>query len=265
VTRHELVKVARESDIFGGTYNRFIFLLSDRARLLPHGGNLDDLGMVPARIADVIDFARGVGRVRRSSQADRLWETVYHELTTPVGSDLMAAVLSRGEAQTLRLSLLMALVAGRTTIEVDDLAAALDLWRYAVASARVIFGQVHDPLFEKIVAAVAAAPGITRTGLHKRLGWKLGSADLVAALARVQAAGAIHHSIAETRGRPAERWMPGPAPREEKQEKGDKPPEKQAVDPFPTFSSFSSQPSTEPAAPPEVWDPEQLSPGRYTL
>ncbi|MFM8414229.1 MAG: hypothetical protein ACKOCX_05840, partial [Planctomycetota bacterium] len=24
-TRHELVKVARESDIFGGTYNRFLF------------------------------------------------------------------------------------------------------------------------------------------------------------------------------------------------------------------------------------------------
>jgi hypothetical protein len=261
VTRQELVKVARESDIFGGTYNRFIFLLSDRARLLPHGGNLDDLGMVPARIADVIDFARGVGRVRRSSQADRLWETVYHELTTPVGSDLMAAVLSRGEAQTLRLSLLMALAAKRTTIEIDDLTAALDLWRYSVASARVVFGQVHDPLFERIVAAVQAAPGITRTGLHKRLGWKLGSTELVTALARVQAAGAIHHDRIETRGRPAERWLPGPAPREEKQEKGNKPP----ADPFPTFSSLSSRPSTEPAAPPPVWDPDNLSPGRYTL
>jgi hypothetical protein len=264
VTRQELVKVARESDIFGGTMNRFLFLLSERARLLPHGGDLDDLGTVPARIADVVTFARGVGRVRRSPAADRLWETVYHELTTPVGTDLLAAVLSRGEAQTLRLSLLMALAAKRATIEADDLAAALDLWRYAAASARVVFGQVHDPLFERIVAAVQERPGLTRSQLHQRLGWKLGSAELVAALSRVQAAGAIHHQRVETGGRPAERWMPGPDPaggKEEKQEKGEKPPSATAGDPFPPFSSFPS----EPPAPPPAWDPDNLTPGSYTL
>jgi hypothetical protein len=286
VTRQELVKVARESDIFGGTYNRFVFLLSDRARLLPHGGDLDDLGTVPARIADVIAFARGIGRVKRSPAANRLWESVYHELTTPVGSDLLAAVLSRGEAQTLRLSLLMALVAKRETIEADDLAAALDLWRYAVASARVVFGQVHDPLFEKIVAAVNERPGITRTGLHQRLGWKLGSPELVAALARVQAAGMIHHRRIETRGRPSEQWHPGmatPGGKEEKQEKGNKPPPPAAPDPFPTFSSFPSEapeaaaetlspfssfPSDAPAgpaAPPPAWNPDNLAPGSYSL
>lgn len=268
VTRQELVKVARESDIFGGTFNRFVFVLSDRARLLPHGGDLDDLGTVPARIADVIAFARGVGRVRRSPAADRLWEQTYAELTTPVGSDLLAAVLSRGEAQTLRLSLLMALVCKRATIEADDLAAALDLWRYAAASARVIFGQVHDPLFEKIVAAVQERPGITRTGLHQRLGWKLGSAELVAALSRVQAAGAVHHERIETRGRPAERWLPGPAPREgkeEKQEKGGKAPSPAAADPFPTFSSFPSDSPAEPPGPPPAWNPDNLAPGSYSL
>jgi hypothetical protein len=268
VTRQELVKVARESDIFGGTFNRFIFLLSERARLLPHGGNLDDLGTVPARIADVINFARGVARVRRSPAADRLWEQVYAELTTPVGSDLLAAVLSRGEAQTLRLSLLMALLCKRATIEVEDLAAALDLWRYAAASARVIFGQVHDPLFEKIVAAVNERPGITRTGLHQRLGWKLGSTELVAALSRVQAAGAVHHERIETGGRPAERWLPGPTPREgkeEKQEKGEKPPSAAAADPYPPFSSFPSGSPAEPPAPLPAWDPDNLAPGSYTL
>jgi hypothetical protein len=260
VTRHELVKVARESEIFGGTVNRFVFLLSDRARLLPHGGDLDDLGTVPARIGDVIAFARTVGRVRRSAAADRLWESVYHELTTPMGSDLLAAVLSRGEAQTLRLSLLMALACRRATIEVDDLAAAIDLWRYAVASARVIFGQVHDPLFEKIVAAVQQSPGITRSQLHRRLGWKLGSAELVAALSRVQAAGVMHHRREQTGGRPSEKWFPGPASpggKEEKQEKGEKPPSA----PFSPFSSFPS----EPPAPPPGWNPDNLAPGSYAL
>ena len=258
VTRQELVKVARESDIFGGTYNRFIFILSDRARLLPHGGDLDDLGLVPARIADMIAEAREIGRVRRSAAADRLWEEHYHELTTPVGSDILAAVLSRGEAQTLRLSLLMALVAGRSTIEAEDLAAALDFWRYSVASARVIFGQVHDPLFEKIVAAVQASPGITRSQLHQRLGWSLGSAELVAALARVQSAGAIHHKREKTRGRPAECWFPGTAEARGKEEKGEKGSD---------FSSFPQPSPSEPtpAAPPPAWDPDNLKPGRYSI
>jgi hypothetical protein len=259
VTRQELVKVARESDIYGGTYNRFIFLLSDRARLLPHGGNLDDLGMVPARIADVIDFARGVGRVRRSSQADRLWETVYHELTTPVGSDLMAAVLSRGEAQTLRLSLLMALAAKRTTIEIDDLTAALDLWRYSVASARVVFGQVHDPLFEKIVAAVQAAPGITRTKLYRQIGRNCGAPALMDALGRARTAGVVHCERVQTSGRPSERWFPA------------------AIEPMAGMIKKVTNPESgsgaycasysppEPAAPPPAWDPDNLSPGRYTL
>jgi hypothetical protein len=263
VTRHELVKVARESEIFGGTFNRFIFLLSDRARLLPHGGDLDDLGTVPARIADVIAFARGIGRVRRSPEADRLWESAYHELTTPMGSELLTAVLSRGEAQTLRLSLLMALACRRSQIEADDLAAALDLWRYAAASARVIFGQVHDPLFEKIVSAVQQSPGITRSQLHRRLGWKLGSGELVAALSRVQAAGMMHHRREKTGGRPSEKWFPGPATRggkEEKQEKGEKPPSA----PFSPLSPFSSFPS-EPPAPPPAWDPDNLTPGSYSL
>jgi hypothetical protein len=139
------------------------------------------------------------------------------------------------------------------------------LWRYAVASARVVFGQVHDPLFERIVAVVHERPGLTRTALHKHLGWKLGSAELVAALSRVQSAGAIHRERIETGGRPAERWMPGPAPREEKQEKGEKPAAEVAADPFPPFSSFPTAPLAEPAAPPPAWNPDHLAPGSYTL
>jgi hypothetical protein len=271
VTRQELVKVARESDIFGGTMNRFLFLLSERARLLPHGGDLDDLGTVPARIGDVIAFARGVGRVRRSPAANRLWESVYHELTTPVGTDLLAAVLSRGEAQTLRLSLLMALVAKRATIEADDLAAALDLWRYAAASARVVFGQVHDPLFERIVAAVQEHPGMTRTQLYRRIGRTVGADALVAALARVRSAGACSCVKEQTGGRPAERWYPraaeeGPGFMVKKVNKSSAD-DAAASDPplLDPSCAFCPPPPAEPPAPPPAWNPDNLAPGSYSL
>jgi hypothetical protein len=259
-TRYELLKVVREADVFGGSMNRFLWILSERARLLPFGGDLDDLGTVPQRIADVVSFAKTVGRMPRSPEADRLWESVYGDLTTTSGSELLTAVLSRAEAQVLRLSMIFGLAAGRSTIEVDDLAAALDLWRYSEASARSIFAGVHDTLFNRIVDMIRQEPGITRTQLHKRLGWKLGSAQLVEALGRVQAAGMAVVEQEQTKGRPVERWRP--STQRGKEEKQEKPPRGASADPLSPFSSF---PSEAPAAPAVAWDPDNLRPGRFTL
>lgn len=269
-TRNELVRVVREGDVFGGSMNRFLWCLSDRARLLPHGGNLDDLGTVPQRMADVVDFARGVERMRRTAEADRLWEDVYCELVTARGSDVLAAVLSRGEAQTLRLSMLFALAAKRAEITAEDLAAAVDLWRYCRASAEAIFGQVHDKLFHRVVDAIREMPGITRSQLHARLGWKLGSAQLVETLARVRAAGLATAEQEKTSGRPTERWRP--SYQEGLQEKQ----EKVSADPFPTFSCHPStspamqeqaggEQATRPVTPAPAWNPDNLRPGTYTL
>ena len=269
-TRQELVKVARESDIFGGTYNRFLFVLSERARLLPHGGDLDDLGTVPARIADVVTFARTVGRMRRTPEADRLWERVYGELTSATGSDLLAAVLSRGEAQTLRLSMLMALAAGRAEITADDLAAALDLWRYSAASARVIFAGVHDALFNKIIETIRSEPGITRTALYRRIGRSTGSTALVEALARVRASGLATSEKVPTRGRYVEKWTaagPQADPETEDHEgkmvkkvtKGD------SADQPTTLLDTSCTKNQVPAAPAVAWEPDRLAPGKYSI
>lgn len=257
-TRFELTRVAKETDVHGGTFNRFLFCLSDRVRLLPHGGDLDDLGTVPARIADAVGFARTVERMRRTPEADRLWEEHYAELTSVRGSEIVAAVLSRGEAQVLRLAMLFALAASRDEVTADDLAAAIDLWRYSRASAEVIFAGVHDHLFHKVLDAIVACPGITRSSLHERLGWKLGSAQLVETLGRIRTAGLARPEKAQTGGRPVEKWHPTPWKEKEKQEK---PPAVSAADLFPPFPS----PSAAPTGPAPAWDPANLRPGSYTL
>lgn len=254
-TRNELVRVARESDIFGGSYNRFVWVLSDRARLLPHGGNLDDLGTVPQRISDVVQFARSVGRMRRTPEADRLWEDVYAELTTARGSDLTVAVLSRGEAQALRLSMLFALAAQRDEITADDLAAAVDLWRYCRASAEAIFGGIHDALFHKVLDVIVASPGITRSRLHRRVGWRLPSAELVNVLGRIRASGQARIEMAETSGKAAETWWPvAIAP---------------GAGAIGALGSDSSAPNrtqrTTTPEPPVAWDPDRLGPGVFTI
>lgn len=265
-TRFELLDVAKRADIFGGTFNRFLTVLSDRVRLLPTGGDLADLGTVPARIADAVSFARTVGLMKRTPEAERLWASVYGGLTNPVGSETMQAVLSRGEAQVLRLSALMALAASRAEITADDLAAALDLWAYCRASAETIFAGVHDALFHKIESAIRREPGITRSRLHERLGWKLGAAQFVEALGRVRTAGLATPTTEQTKGRPVEKWWPA-HPRQEK-EKQEKPPEaldREAGDPFSPFSFSSTTPPKAGSSPPPAWDPGNLRPGTYTL
>ena len=260
-TRNELVRVARESDIFGGSFNRFLWALSDRARLLPHGGDLDDLGTVPQRIADVVAHARTVGRMWRTPEADRLWESVYAELTTARGSDLIAAILSRGEAQTLRLSMLFALAAQRDEITADDLAAAIDLWRYCRASAESIFGGVHDPLFHKVLEAITASPGITRSKLHKRIGWRLPSSELVAVLGRLRASGQARMEVEQTPGKAAERWWPSPPPAGAGGERGAW--GARLADPDPYHPNRPQRPAA-PAVP-VAWDPGNLKAGTYTV
>ncbi len=265
-TRFELMQTVKAGDVHGGTLNRFLLVLSDRARLLPHGGDLDDLGTVPARIADAVEFARSVGRMRRTPEADRLWESAYPELTAPRGSEHVAAVLSRAEAQVLRLSLLMALAARRAEITADDLAAALDLWAYCQTSAETTFAGVHDKLFHKILDGIRAEPGISRSRLHERLGWKLGATEFVQALGRVRAAGLATPTREETKGRPVERWHPTYLQQEkEKQEKPPQGIEGGAGNPFPPFSFSSPTPVKDESGPPSVWTPDNLRPGTYTL
>lgn len=266
VTRGELLRVLKATEHHGGGTNRYTWVLSERVRELPHGGDLDDLGTIPQRIGDCIARARQVGRMRRSPAADRLWEEAYSWLTNPRGSELLVAVLSRAEAQVLRWSMLMAIIAGRDTIEADDLAAALDFWRFAEASAKSIFGQVEDGLFERVREAIVASPGITRTMLYRSIGRSCGAAALVDALSRVAAAGLARSEKVETSGRSAERWFPDASGNMcKKVTKGGDDPEP-TTDDDPSCASCTSCPSeSAPPPAPIVWNPANLAPGRYTL
>lgn len=268
VTRQELIKSLRDADIFGGLFNRFLFVLSERARLLPHGGDLDDLREILDPIKARIEFARGVGRMVRSDAADRLWEREYGRLTTANGSDIVSAVLSRAEAQTLRLSMLMALAAGRATIEKDDLEAALDLWRYSEASARAVFAGDNDALFDRLLVLIHEAPGISRSALHKKVGWKVPAPTFLGTLSRLQAIGLARSETVKTGGRPTEKWFPAPAEgKEEKQEKGRQRRRRPPAEAFPAFPPFHPDPASNSSgcSPAEAQSDQPLNPGSYRV
>jgi hypothetical protein len=124
------------------------------------------------------------------------------------------------------------------------------------------------------VAAVNERPGITRTQLYRQIGRSVGANALVAALARVRAAGAATYYQEETKGRPVERWHPAglESPVGIMVKKANKPPpatdgEPSGTagqgDPAPSCTSCTSCP--EPSAPPPVWDPAELKPGNFSV
>ncbi len=203
----ELRKLMSDADVYGGLANRFLWILSRRSRLLPDGGELDDLGDLPARIAALLAQAKATGRMRRTPAASSLWAHEYARLTTVPENGIVGAALGRGEAITLRLSMLMAILAGRQSIDEPDLRAAIDLWEYGAASARIIFGGKADtPLETRVLAVVRAQPGIGRSAIARALGGKVPARELVDALGRLRDAGTITATETRTGGRPAETW-----------------------------------------------------------
>jgi hypothetical protein len=203
----ELRKLMSDADIYGGLANRFLWILSRRARLLPDGGDLEHLGDITPRLTALLTKAKSTGRMRRTPAAAALWTREYARLTSVPETGIVGAALGRGEAITLRVSMLMALLAGRQEVDEADLLAAIDLWDYAATSARIIFGSTADtPLETRILAVIRAQAGIGRSAIARALGGKVPARELVAALGRLRDAGTIIATATRTGGRPAETW-----------------------------------------------------------
>jgi hypothetical protein len=208
ITRPELKALLKHNDAFNGFANRYLWLAVRRARLLPDGGRALDVSPLGVRLYHTLAAARKVGCMQRTEEAKRLWHEFYPKLTAE-RPGLYGAVTGRAEAQVLRLSMVYALLDGRVDIDVPHLRAALALWSYADASARLIFGaEAEDPLPGLVLAKLRDAPGgLTRTELRDAFQRNLSGGHLLAALAMLRDRGdARAEKVDHTGGRPAERW-----------------------------------------------------------
>jgi hypothetical protein len=208
ITLPELNKYLRDTEMFNGFANRFLWGMVKRSKLLPDGGKELDLQPLKQRLAEAYKVASRIEQMTRSPAAQELWRSLYPALTAG-GSGLAAAATGRGEAQTLRLSLLYALLDGKSVIDVPHLQAAHAVWCYCRSSAHIIFCQAQeDPLERLLLNIIGLQPGINRKGLHKATGGHLPAAALMAALVAVRDRGLVRCETAATGGRPAERWYP---------------------------------------------------------
>jgi hypothetical protein len=112
--------------------------------------------------------------------------------------------------------MLFALLDGQSTIDVEHLWAALAVWRYCDASAKLIFCQdgtaTIDPLEQLLLGKIQQEPGINRRGLHRAIGGHVPAKELVNALARLRDQGQARCEAVSTGGRPSEQWFPTVAP-----------------------------------------------------
>jgi hypothetical protein len=215
ITRPELSKSLSDTDCFNGFANRFLWALVRRSKLLPDGGNGVDLASLQQSVAKALVDAQLVEAMNRNSEARQLWHQLYPELTAE-RPGLYGAVVGRGEAQTLRLSMLYALLDGVGVIDVSHLKAATAVWRYCEASARLIFaegqGETADPLEHLLLLTISREPGINRRGLHRAIGGHIPAREMVHALARLRDRGQVRCEMLATGGRPSECWFPDLAP-----------------------------------------------------
>ena len=213
VTADELRRELSSTEAGNGFANRFLWICARRSKELPEGGRVPDEEIHPlaARLSAAIQSGRQSGAMVRDEDARALWRAVYHDLSEGQPG-LAGAVTSRGEAQTMRLALLYALLDESESIRREHLTAALALWEYVEASARYVFGNsLGDNVADDILRALANAPGgMSRTDIQHLFGRHQSSGRIGQALALL-----LKHSRArvvqeQTAGRPTERWFAAP-------------------------------------------------------
>ncbi len=143
-------------------------------------------------------------------QARAIWWAVYPALSEGLPG-LLGAVISRAEAQVMRLALLYALLDESDAIKVEHLNAALAVWEYAQASARYIFGSaVGDPIADDILRSLRANPeGLSRTDISNLFKRNRDAQTIGRALESLQRANLARPEQQQTdgRGRPVEVWQ----------------------------------------------------------
>jgi hypothetical protein len=214
ITLAELQRSLTETDRANGYANRVLWLYVRRSKELPFGGELpveeaEELGRDLRR---ALEHARKVGRVEWAESGRAVWERHYSWLSRE-RPGLTGAILSRAEAQGLRLALIYALLDCSDEIRAEHVEAALALWDYSERSVGLIFdGVLGDPVADAIVAALrrAGTEGCSRTEIRDLFTRHKNADQIERALSLLEREGLAARGKAEAGeagGRPAELWF----------------------------------------------------------
>jgi hypothetical protein len=211
ITMEELKRDLTATEIANGFGNRFLYVYTERTKLLPMGGDLDaaEIDMLAGRVEQAARVASQFEEVTFDRAAQELWEERYAEISAE-RPGLLGSITARAEAQTRRLALIYTLQDRSRETRVEHLEAAMAAWEYCLASAAYIFGDaVGDPVADKILSALrqAGEKGMSRWDISNLLKGHESSARISQALSMLKEGGLIASSQGENRGgRSSEIW-----------------------------------------------------------
>jgi hypothetical protein len=210
ITIDELRRRLTRTEAGNGFANRFCFFCVRRSKVLPEGGNAQQIEWKSFldRLKGAVKFGLTAGEIRKNEEAKELWASVYPSLSDGKPG-LFGAVTSRSEAQTMRLACLYAVLDQSNLIKLEHLLAALALWDNSEASARHIFGDATgDRVADQILQALRGAPGgLTRTDISGLFGRNKNADRIDQALAFLISRSLVKKTKEKTQGRPVELWV----------------------------------------------------------
>jgi hypothetical protein len=152
--------------------------------------------------------ARAEKQITMSEEASSLWENMYHDLSAE-RPGMLGAICGRAETQTLRLSLLYALLDGAGEIAPVHLRAAMAVWKYCEDSAAYIFGDsVGGALADELLRQLRENGGMSRTQIYNAFARHMTHEKTSAALNLLRDHGLAKREMRTGRGRPVEFWLP---------------------------------------------------------
>lgn len=210
ITDEELRRYLTATESANGFGNRFLWFLVRRSKLLPDGGtpDLSALAAVERELAEVPEFARSAGEVRRDAAAGTLWREVYPVLSAD-RHGLAGSLTGRAEAHVLRLSLIYAVLDRSPVVRTEHLLAALAVWQYAEESVLCLFGDsTGNPMADDILALLRnAAGGMSRSEIRELVGKNVPAERISQALGVLLGLNLARFERRETGGRPVELWF----------------------------------------------------------
>lgn len=210
ITEEELRRYLDRTELANGFANRFLFAHVKRSKVLPEGGKLPPGSLDPVLkgLKDAIVFAKAVEEIHRDEEAREIWREIYPSLSEGKPG-LFGSVVSRAEAQVLRLSAVYAVLDSSPLVKKEHLLAAVAVWDYCENSAKLIFKDLlGDPLADEILRALRNSPsGLTRTDISGLFSRHASSSQIGLALATLLQKGLARSQSGGEKGRPAEVWF----------------------------------------------------------
>jgi hypothetical protein len=194
----------RGVEILNGFGNRILWTYVDRRKSVssPRRLGASEVTSLVWRLRSSLEAARRAGEVKRSPEAELLWRGLYGDIVGDPAEGVIDALVARGEAHLLRLSLIYALLEGSATIESRHLESAWEVWRYCRWSAQHLWvGEgTGDRDLDRIMDVLNAGTELSATEMDKMFH---GHRSVPELRARAISIGIAEEYERDTGGRPA--------------------------------------------------------------